>query len=212
MRHAYPVFIDLERKPCLVIGGGRMGEERIQGLLDAGAEVTLISPRATERLSALAEEGKIRWLRREYAGGDAVGFFLVIIACRMRGGNRGVFEEAERLGALVNSVDDPECCRFFHPSVHRQGDLVIAVSTSGKCPALAVKIREQLAAEFGPEYAELLRMAGELREKVKHTLPDFEQRRRFWRQLLESPILDDIRAGELAAASRRAEETLRGAS
>ena len=211
MRHAYPVFLDLERKPCLVIGGGRMGEERVQGLLDAGAAVTLISPAVTERLAALAADGAIRWIRRKYVSEDVAGFSIVIIACGIGTGNHEIFEEAERERVLVNSVDDPECCRFFHASVHRQGELVIAVSTSGSCPALAVRLRERFQKEFGPEYAEFLRIAGELRGRLSRLVPDFERRRRLWRELLDSPILSDIRSGDRAGALRRAEEIIHAA-
>ncbi len=166
MRYGYPVVLDLENKACVVFGDGRQAKEKVEGLRAAGASV--------------------RWIERDYRPGDLAGCFLAVVATGSRESSAAIFAEAERAGVLINVLDDPAHCRFVFPSIHRQGDLVIAVSTTGKCPALAVRLRERFQKEFGPEYAEFLRLARDLRERIASTTPDFPRRRRLWYWLVDT--------------------------
>lgn len=174
MSEGYPVVLRLEGKRCVVIGAGQEAEQKAAGLESAGASVV----RAERYFPALVE-----------------GAFLVVSAGPDRGDNARIFAECEARGILVNCLDDPPCCRFTYPSVHRQGDLIIAVSTSGACPALAVRLRERFEREFGPEYASFLAICRGLRERLAGLFPDFAERKRRWYQIVDSPAIGLLREG-----------------
>lgn len=192
----YPVLLDLTARPCLVIGGGKVAEGKVKGLLAAGARVTVVSPEITPALQHLAEIGQIGWEQRTYREGDLAGAFLAIAATDDRTVTQQVWEEAERRQVLLNAADDPAHCHFILPAVHRQGDLVIAVSTGGKSPALAVQLRDRLAKQFGPEYAWLLDMLAALRQEVAARYPDPETRKQVWDRIMASETLDHVRQGD----------------
>ncbi|HBY59363.1 MAG TPA: precorrin-2 dehydrogenase [Solibacterales bacterium] len=166
----YPVMLNLGGRPCLVVGDGREAEPKVRELEAAGARVT--------------------WLRRPWQPGDLAGYFLAIAADDDRSHNAAIHAEALRCNVLFNALDDPPHCQFYFPSVHRQGDLVIAVSTNGKCPALAVRIKERLAAQYGPEYAKFLTLAASLRQKIAAAFPQFETRKRVWYALVDAIRLE----------------------
>src|SRR5512145_1648472 len=153
MNTYYPVYIQLREQPCIVIGGGKIAEGKVDGLLAAQANVTVISPDLTAHLCDLVEEKQITYLARAYQPGDLTGAFMVICATDQAEINHQVWEEASANRQLVNVVDDTPCCNFIAPSILRQGDLSIAISTSGRAPALAVRLKERLQAEIGPHYA-----------------------------------------------------------
>ncbi len=199
----YPVFLDLQGRRCVVVGGGPVAEGKVKALLEAGAEVTVISPEVAGALQELADGGRITHLARRYRPGDLAGAFLAICATDDRGVNRQVWQEATAGGVLVNVVDDPPHCTFIAPSILRRGDLIIAISTSGKAPALAVRLREQLENVIGDEYARFLEIASALRALLAARWPDFEQRRALWYQLVDSDVLDLLRRGLEAEAHRR---------
>jgi siroheme synthase-like protein len=201
-------MLNLSGWDCLVLGGGVLAESKVSGLLDAGARVTVVSPELTPVLAQLASEGRIRWLARSAKPADLSGFRLAISALEDRSSNSALAAEAERLGVLFNAVDDPANCRFLLPSVHRQGDLIIAVSTSGRCPALAVRIREQCARLFATPFAQFLELAGSLRARLAQRVPDFERRRRLWYELVDSPALEHFRRGEPELARAAVEDIL----
>ncbi|MCL6545965.1 MAG: bifunctional precorrin-2 dehydrogenase/sirohydrochlorin ferrochelatase [Bryobacteraceae bacterium] len=196
----YPVLLDLRGWECAVFGGGPMAEAKVRGLMEAGARVTVIAEELTRELRELAEEGQIGWERREPRPSDLAFFRLAIGALEDRRGNAEFAAEAERLGVLFNAVDDPAHCRFLMPSVHRQGDLIVAVSTSGKCPALAVRLRERFGRQLGPHYGRFLELAGELRARIARAVPEFEARRRLWYELVDSPALEQFERGQPEAA------------
>jgi uroporphyrin-III C-methyltransferase/precorrin-2 dehydrogenase/sirohydrochlorin ferrochelatase len=181
----YPAFLDLRKRACVVVGGGAVAEQKVTGLLDAGAQVTVISPALSRRLEDLAAAGTIAIRRRPYRAGDLAGAFLVIAATDARAVNRDVWTEAEARGVLLNAVDDPPHCSFVAPAVHRQGDLTVAVSTAGKSPALAVRLRDRIARMVGPEFATLLDRLGALRADVARRIPDPRARTRFWYRLVD---------------------------
>jgi siroheme synthase-like protein len=140
---------------------------------------------------------------RRFQPGDCAGYFLVVSAGPWREDNAAVYEEAERLGTLVNCVDDPERCRFTFASIVRQGDLLVALSTQGACPALSVRLRERLEQELGPEYAEFLEMARTRRDEMARAIPDFQERRKAWYRVVDSRILQLLREGRRDEASAR---------
>ena len=213
----YPIYLDLRGRPCVVIGGGPVAEGKVKGLLEAGAHVTVISPQLTPQLRKMADEGHIVHVARRYQAGDLTEAFLAISATNDRAVNEQVWQEgvesnvtsAGLSASLVNIVDDPPHCTFIAPSIVRRGDLVIAISTGGKAPALAVRLRQQLERTIGHEYARFLELAGMLRAPIAARYPDFEQRKALWYQLVDSDVLDLLRQGDEAAARRRVVEITR---
>ncbi len=175
----FPIFLRLEKRSCLVVGGGRISEGKIEGLLRAGARVRVVAPEATAKIRAWHREKKIIWQKRPYRTNNLSKSFLVIAATNSPELHRRIFRKARQLGVLCNIVDVPALCDFFYPAVVRRGPLQIAISTSGKSPALAKRLRQQLEEEFRPEYeAWLNQIAGE-RERVRAlSLPPMERLRR----------------------------------
>jgi precorrin-2 dehydrogenase/sirohydrochlorin ferrochelatase len=162
----FPMFLKLQGKPCLVVGAGNVGESKIAGLLETGARIHVVSVNATPAVREWARMGQVELDLRAFQSGDLKGAFLVIVATSSRSLNEFVYREAQKLGILCNVVDVPELCDFFYPSVVRRGDLQIAVSTAGKSPSLAQKIRRQLERQFGPGYAAWVAELGETRKLI----------------------------------------------
>lgn len=209
MKKYYPAFVDIEAQPCLVVGGGAIAEEKAGSLLECGGVVTVISPDLTDGLCDHADRGALRWLARPYETGDVRGFRLVISATDSKEVNERVYGDAEAEGIMVNVVDVPPLCRYIVPSIVRQGDLCIAISTGGKSPALAKKIRGQLEGAYGPEYADLLDLLGAYRPRMKAAYPDdTETRARLWTSLVDSDLLDLLRAGRADEARDRVESCI----
>ena len=200
MNTYYPVYIQLRDQPCVVIGGGKIAEGKVEGLLASEAKVTVISPELTARLHDLAEQKQITYIRRIYQPGDLAGAFMAICATDQSEINHQVWQEATANHQLVNVVDDTSRCNFIAPSILRKGDLTIAISTSGKAPALAVRLKERLQHEIGPEYEKFLELAGELREPLARNIPDFETRKALWYELVDSEILDVLARGDETSA------------
>ncbi len=163
----YPVALDLRDRLCLVVGGGPVAEAKVEGLLEAGARVTLVSPELTEPLAAWAIDGRITHRPHEYSADDLDGQQLVFSATDRREVTEAVAAEARRRGLWVNAADDPAFCDFLLPSVLRRGRLVVAVSTGGASPALAARVRRDLEAYFAPEYDELVELAAEVRAELR---------------------------------------------
>lgn len=204
----YPVFLDLTGRRAVVIGGGHIAEGKVRGLLEAGARVTLIAPEVTPIVAAWAGAGEIEHLARAYQPGDLAGAFIAISATDDRAVNAQVWQEANERNSLVNVVDDPPHCSFIAPSILRRGDLAVAISTSGKAPALAVRLREQIERLVGQEHADFLALAGALREPLAARFPDFAERKARWYRVVDSDALELLRRGDRAAALRRIHEIL----
>jgi siroheme synthase-like protein len=200
MNTYYPVYIQMHDQACAVIGGGKIAEGKVEGLLAVEAKVTVIAPDLTPRLHDLADHKQFAYVERAYRPGDLTGAFMVICATDQAEINHQVWQEATANHQLVNVVDDTPRCNFIAPSILRQGDLTIAISTSGKAPALAVRLKERLRREIGPEYERFLELAGELREPLAHHIPDFETRKALWYELVDSEILDVLAGGDEAQA------------
>ena len=163
----YPVFLDIGSRKCVVVGGGQVALRKVRALLECRADVLVISPDLCAGLGQLAESGEIHIINREYQEGDLEGAFVAIVATGDGETNLRVAEEARRKAALVNVVDNPENCDFIAPSYIRRGDVTIAISTAGRSPALARKIRNRLERDFGNEYASLALLINEVRAEVK---------------------------------------------
>jgi len=190
----YPLFVNLQGRSCLVIGGGDVATRKVTDLLNAGAKVTVVSAQATTQLGALC--GQITWIERDYRPGDEKGAELVFIATDNPEVNRLAAQNAKAAGAWVNAADAPGECDFYVPSKVTRGDLVIALSASGKAPALTRRLRMELERQFGPEYEAYVALLGYAREKVK-ALPGLDSKTRgeMMRQLLDLDLLTLIRNG-----------------
>jgi len=173
----FPMFLKLERRSCLVVGAGTIGEPKIQSLLVAGANVRVIAPQAHQAVMDWARAGLIVWEPRAFLPNDLEGVFLVIAATASAELNQLVFNEAQRRNILCNAVDDPENCDFYFPAVVRRGPLQIAISTGGQSPALAQRLRRELEEQFTPDYADWLEELGENRKKLFDRDLDADRRR-----------------------------------
>jgi precorrin-2 dehydrogenase/sirohydrochlorin ferrochelatase len=195
----YIACLKLSGRRCVVVGGGDVGLEKVEGLLACDGEVTLIAPDATEPLRDLADEGSIRWERRTYAGpADLEGVFMVIAATSDTDVNISVYEDAERRAMLVNVVDVPPLCNFILPAIVRSGPLAIAISTAGASPALAKRIRNEIADEYGEPYARLAVLLNDVRGWAKGTLPTYQDRKEFFESIVngDPDPVELLRSGE----------------
>ena len=209
MTTGYPAILLLDGRLAVVIGGGQIAERKVRTLRDAGAKVRLVADTITPALRDLAEGGELELVERRYARGDLAGAVVVVAATDDEEVNRSVYADATEAGIPVNVVDNTALCTFIAPSIIRRGDLVVAISTGGAAPALAVRIRERLEQEFGDEYARFLELTAQLREQVK--VPgDQDERAKAWYRVIDSDVMDLVRAGEIDRARERATALLLG--
>jgi siroheme synthase-like protein len=207
MTTGYPAILLLEGKRAVVIGGGAVGERKVRTLLDAGALVTVITTEATAGLRALASSSSVSLVERAYERGDLSGAAVVVAATDDTNVNQLVFEEATSLGIPVNVVDDVERCTFIAPSIIRRGDLVLAISTGGVNPALAVRIRERLELQFGEEYASYLALISRLKSSIALGGTQ-DERAAAWYRVVDSDVFDLVRTGHVAEAEALARTLL----
>jgi siroheme synthase-like protein len=211
----YIACLKLKSRRCVVVGGGEIGLEKVEGLLACDGDVTLIAPEAGAELRQLAAEGSIRWERRAYAGPtDLDGVFMAIAATDDTDVNIAVYEDAERRAMLVNVVDVPPLCNFILPAIVRTGPLAIAISTAGASPALAKRMKREIAAQFGEPYAQLAVLLNDARGWAKGTLPTYQDRKAFFEGIVNGdpdPVAllregreDEVR--ELIASAQREHE------
>jgi precorrin-2 dehydrogenase/sirohydrochlorin ferrochelatase len=179
----FPIFLKLEGRRCLVVGAGIIAEGKIRGLLQARASVEVVAPRAVPQIQQWFGEGVLSWKQREFEPRDLDHVSLVITATPSREVNAQIFQEARLRNILCNSVDDPENCNFYYPAVVQRGDLQIAISTNGRSPALAQRLRRELEQQFGPEYETWLQELGEKRDQLFATNLDAEARRKLLHEL-----------------------------
>jgi precorrin-2 dehydrogenase/sirohydrochlorin ferrochelatase len=214
---AVPFYIACMRltgRRCLVVGGGEVGLEKVEGLLACGAAVTLVAPAAHDALARLAAEGSIDWERRAYRAADLEGSFLVIAATNDSEVNIAVHEDAEARAMLVNVVDVPPLCNFILPAIVRSGPLAIAISTAGASPALAKRIKAEIAAQYGEPYARLAVLLNEVRGWAKDTLATYPERKEFFEGIVggdPDPVAllhagDEQAVRELIARAQRERE------
>src|SRR5918996_1929820 len=208
----YIACLRLSGRRCVVVGGGEVGLEKVEGLLACDGRVVLIAPAAVPELEALAAEGSIEWIRRDYRTGDLEATFIAIAATDDTDVNIRVYEDAERRAMLVNIVDVPPLCNFILPAIVRTGPLAIAISTAGASPALAKRIRDEIAEEYGEPYARLAIMLNDVRGWAKGTLATYQDRKAFFEGIVNGepdPIAllrdgDEAAVRELIASAQRA--------
>lgn len=190
----FPVFLKLEGRNCLVVGGGTIGESKVKSLLVAGARVSLVAPKITGALEEQARQGAIVWHPREFETSDLPGVFVVIAATSNEEVNELIFREADRRGILCNAVDQPPRCHFYFPAIVRRGALQIAISTAGLSPSLARRLRQELEEQFGTEYEGWLAWLGRLRAALMSKGLSFEARKRLLDRLASRELFDRIQA------------------
>ncbi len=218
MSRYYPAYLDLTGKRCVVIGAGVVAERKVTQLLASGADVTLVSPTATEEIDRLATERKLRWIRRDYAKGDLAGSLLAIAATDDESVNREVHAEAEREKTLLNVVDVTPLCGFIAPSIVERGPVTVAISTAGTSPALARKMRELMNGDQDPphydhqafcrcmEWADAAGVLGDVRSELRSrdaTVPP-----EAWQAAMDEELLEMVESGRGAEAKARLLDTL----
>ena len=208
----YIACLRLSGRRCLVVGGGEIGLEKVEGLLACDADVVLVAPDAVPELEAYAAEGSIAWERRTYEPADLEGTFMVIAATNDTEINISVYEEAERRAMLVNVVDVPPLCNFILPAILRTGPLAIAISTAGASPALAKRMKREISENFGEPYARLAMILNDARGWAKGTLPTYQDRKEFFEGIVNGDpdpieLLRDGRTDEVDAIVEEAKRT-----
>ena len=202
MRH-YPVSLVLSDKLCLVVGGGRVAERKVNSLLDCGARVQMVCPELTPNLDKMAALGKINYRRGTYQTSDLAGVFLVVCAVNNKEVNQRIAADCAERNLLVNVVDQPDLCNFIVPAIMRRGDLTMAVSTGGKSPLLARHFRKELEKGYGVQYEEYLDLLGELRQKVIHQVTDEEKKMEILAGMVSPEILVLVQENRLDLIKER---------
>ena len=184
----FPIFLKLAARPCVVVGAGNIAESKIESLLKAEAQVTVIAPEALPQVQGWAEAGEIVWHRRAYREGDLQGAFLAVAGTATAEVNRAVYAEANAAGVLCNAVDDPPFCDFYFPSIVKRGELQIAISTAGESPALAQRLRKEIGAALPLDTGEWLMELGRLRREVTAVEPIGEPRKLLLHELAQREV------------------------
>jgi precorrin-2 dehydrogenase/sirohydrochlorin ferrochelatase len=208
----YPVFLDLHDRWVLVVGGGQVAERKVTQLLESGARVRVVSLDLTLRLTQLAQAGRIAYRQGEFDERDLDGVWLAIGATDDSRVNKQVAQAAAPRNVFCNIVDVPSLCSFLSPAIVMRGDVQIAISTSGRSPALAQRLKREIATQVGPEYAQLADLMSQWRSQVMEKIPHQQQRAEVFHRLVESDILDLLRAGRRDEAEQRARELIEQAT
>jgi precorrin-2 dehydrogenase / sirohydrochlorin ferrochelatase len=205
----YPVLLKTGNKKCVVVGGGMVALRKVKTLLQYGAVVRVISPRICKGLSELAQSGNVSLVKRVYQNGDIDGSFLVIIATGSSRINKEILREARNIRILVNTVNDPEECDFIVPASFQRGDITISISTNGKSPALARKLKTAIEKEFGKEYVALVSLVNEIRSDLKRR--KIKTKSSIWQKALDLNLLVGlIHKGQVEEARRIVYQKLLG--
>jgi precorrin-2 dehydrogenase/sirohydrochlorin ferrochelatase len=204
----YPVFLAISNKTVLVVGGGMVAQRKVETLLGYDAEIGLIAKKLTPRLEALAEDGKVEYLGQDFNEEHLNNVMLLFAATDDTTFNREISMAAQTRGILVNAVDQPADCNFIVPSIVKSGDLQIAVSTSGKSPALAKMLREQLEARFGSEYEIFLDLMSRIRKEVLSKGLPQNINMAIFNRIVRSHMIDFIKAGDFKRVAALLSEML----
>ncbi|NLJ77421.1 MAG: bifunctional precorrin-2 dehydrogenase/sirohydrochlorin ferrochelatase [Peptococcaceae bacterium] len=191
----YMVSLDLNNRKCLVVGGGKIAERKVRSLLECGAQVYVVSPEIIPSLLSMVAEGSLIYRRGSYKISDLEDMFLVFGATGKEEINKQIASDCASRNLIVNIVDDPAKCNFYVPAVVRRGALSIGISTCGKSPLLARKIREELELVYGPQYGDFLEMLGALRKKVIRDISDPERKKKKLEDLVSDEILNMLKKG-----------------
>jgi len=208
MANLFPVYLDLRKKKCLVIGGGKVAERKVDNLLEYGCKIRVISPQVEENIELWAAQGRIELFQRKFEEEDIEGIFIVFVATNDQRINKIVSDLCHERNILVNAVDDPPYCDFYVPSILRRNSLVLAISTQGKSPAFAGRLRRELEEIITAEYGEFVDMLGEQREYVKENIDDIEIRKQIFEKLAYSDILDLLKVGEKEKAREKVKQCM----
>ena len=174
--HLFPLFLKLQGRRCLVVGAGNISEGKIAGLLESGAKVHVVAPKATSHILEWHKKKKVRLTQRTFRPSDLDNVFLVVSATNSPKVHRAIYREARKRRILCNIVDVPQLCDFYYPAVVRRGQLQIAISTAGASPSLARRLREEMESTFGPEYAAWLAHLSKERQKLMKKKLNFSER------------------------------------
>lgn len=189
----YPINLDIQNRDCLVVGGGRVGTRKVNGLLRCGAKVTVVSPYATQSIVELTDDKTIIWHKREYRTDDMRDRFLVIGATDDETLNRRIHADAQAEKVLCNIADRPEICNFILPAIVQRGDLVITASTSGQSPAFAKKLRKELQQTYGEEYEGFLTLMGAIRKRLLEEEHAPEAHKPLFEALIEGGLVTAVK-------------------
>jgi siroheme synthase-like protein len=212
-RFGYPIALDLTRRRAVVIGELAVAQGKVEGLLAAGADVSVVATGPGDFLDALEWEPSVTVLRRAYRPGDLDGAFVCVASSSDGDERRAIFHEAGQRGVLLNVMDDPAHCDWAAPALVRRGSLTIAISTGGRSPALARRLREELEVRYAPEWEKLVELLGEVRDETLAGLPDYQDRARRWQEALDLEELATlVREGRSDEARRRLVGRLTGAA
>jgi len=184
----YPVNLNISNRRCLVVGGGSVAARKIESLLVSDAAIRVVSPEVCEKISDMADSGRIEWIQRTYQERDLAGVFLVFAATNQPTVQEMIANQAKQAGVLLNSADSPDQCDFHVPAKIRRGDLLIAVSTGGSSPALSARIKDRLYIDFGPEYATLVELLAQIRRQVVGGMRESIENRQLFQRLLEHTL------------------------
>ncbi len=206
--HLFPVFLNLRDRLCVIAGGGKVAQRKAETLIRCGAKVKVVSPRAEQQVMQWASDGLLTYCKKKFAENDLVSAFMVFAATDSGKENKRVFDICRQKGILVNAVDEPDFCDFLVPSVVRRKSLAIAISTEGKSPLFAKKIRQELEAVITEEYGEFLDILGEKRRQIKESVPDRTQRSRIFEALVYSDLLELLKEGKQEKVKKRIEQCI----
>jgi precorrin-2 dehydrogenase/sirohydrochlorin ferrochelatase len=194
----YLVNLTIKGRPAVVVGGGSVASRKVRDLLDCGGDVTVVASTVCPEIQELAAAGRVRLFLHLYSSDDLCGAFVAVAATDDEEVNARISREAQAAGVLVNVVDRPALCTFTLPAVVRRGDLTIAIATEGRCPALASILREELGETFGPEFAEAVRVFGEIRRQMIAQGWNSGRVREAVRRLYKAGLVDKIKQGDRA--------------
>ena len=204
----YPIFLNLQGRRIVVVGGGEVAERKIESLLDTGASIVVISPEVTPAIASLFRQNRIEICNRTYSSGDCAGAALVFSATGDPEISRAVHAEAAALGVFVNTADQPSQCRFIMPAVVRRGDIGVAISTSGTSPALAARLRRKISGVIGPEYARLAQLLSRARPGIRRKVQAEAKRKDLHYRIIDSDIISLLKINDIALAERRLKEII----
>ncbi len=208
MTKYYPAMINIENKNCLVIGGGKVALRKIKSLLDYNVNITVISPKLCSELEDILSQNKINWLKKSYNTIDIKDSNFIFVATNDKSVNKMVYKDAKKKNILVNVVDNSDLCDFIIPSKVKRGDLTISISTNGKSPALAKKIREELEERFGDSYKTFVNLLGEVRELASERIKDIKTREALYKNLVYSDYIEQLNNDDKNQVKKRMIELL----
>ena len=203
MEHLYPIYLHVAGKNCLIIGGGPVAERKAANLLEYGANIKIVSPGAEKKIADWAEQNRLQWIARAFDRHDLDNVFMVFIATDDNSLNKEIADLCRQRGILVNAVDDPPNCDFFVPSVLRRDSLAIAISTEGRSPLFAARLRRRLEAIITEEYGQFVDILGQIREELRHSSLDINQRKQVLEQIVDSDLLELLLDGRHKEAEER---------